>query len=109
MNFSAGSIPEVNVGPEGDGQVVVLAPVHEVEVIVVNYVRGVQDALGDLGDVARELFGGLGLARAVENLEVIAVTLWGRGRLGLKRENPGGAQISAQIFFQNSLIFSLFW
>ena len=83
MNFSAGSIPEVNVGPEGDGQVVVLAPVHQVKVVVVNDVGGIQNPLGDLGNVAGELLAGLRLARAVEDLKIVAVTLRGRRRLGL--------------------------
>ena len=77
MNFSAGSIPEVNVGPEGDGQVVVLAPVHQVEVVVVDDVGGVQNPLGDLGDVPGELLAGLRLSRAIEDLQIVAVTLWG--------------------------------
>ena len=77
MNFSAGSIPEVDVGPEGDGEVVVFAPVHQVEVVVVNDVGRVQDPLRDLGNVAGELLAGLGLSRAVEDLQIVAVTLWG--------------------------------
>ena len=81
------------MGPEGDGQVVVLAPVHEVEVVVVNDVGRVKNPLRDLGDVPRELLAGLGLSRAVEDLQIVAVTLWGRRRFGLIRENPCGCQI----------------
>ena len=83
MNFSAGGIPEVDVGPEGDGKVVVFAPVHQVEVVVVDDVGRVQNSLRDLGDVAGELLAGLGLSRAIEDLQIVAVTLRGRRRLGL--------------------------
>ena len=71
------------MGPEGDGEVVVFAPVHQVEVVVVNDVGRVKNPLWDLGDVTGELLAGLGLARAVEDLQIVAVTLWGRGRFGL--------------------------
>ena len=47
------------MSPESHCQVVVFAPVHEVEVVIIDDVWGVQDALGDLGDVASELFHGL--------------------------------------------------
>ena len=76
MNFSTGGIPEVDVGPEGDGEVVVLAPVHQVEVVVVNDVGRVKNPLGDLGNVPGELLAGLRFARAIEDLQIVAVTLW---------------------------------
>ena len=51
------------MGAKSDGEVVVVAPVHEVEVIVVNDIGGVQDPLRHLGNVAGELpAAGLGLA-----------------------------------------------
>ena len=71
------------MGPEGDGEVVVFAPVHQVEVVVVNDVGRVKNPLGDLGDVTGELLAGLGLSRAIEDLQIVAVALWGRRRLGL--------------------------
>ena len=61
-----------------------------------------------LGYVASELLGaGLGLAGAVENLEVVAVSVGGGGGLGLVGEDSGAGQVRTQIFLQHSLVFSL--
>ena len=42
---AADRVPDVDVGAQRHGQVVVGAPVHQVEVVVVEDVRGVQNPL----------------------------------------------------------------
>ena len=58
--------------------------------------------------MASELLGaGLGLAGAVENLEVVAVAVGGGRGLGLVGEHSGTGQVGTQIFLQHSLVLSL--
>ena len=55
LDVAGAGVPEVHAGSESDGHSVVGAPVEEVEVVVVEHVGGVKDALGSLGHVAERL------------------------------------------------------
>ena len=72
MNLSSGSVPEVEVSSQSHGQVVVVAPVHQVEIVVVENVRSIQDSFRGLGNVSGNLLHRLTLAGAVENLQIVA-------------------------------------
>jgi hypothetical protein len=73
---------------EGNGDLVGRTPVHEVEVEVGLEVRGIEDAVGGLGDVAGRL-GSLGasLVGGVEHLSGILESLHGGGGLLLECKN----------------------
>ena len=81
-NSELTSVPEVDVRPEGDGQDVVVRPVEEIQVVVVDDLGRVEDPLRVLRDVPPDLkLGQRGVTR-VEDLERVGVRVRGRGRLG---------------------------
>lgn len=72
-DVAGGSVPEVDGLREADGKEVGVAPVHDVEVVVVQQVGRVEDALGGGGDVAEAAAGARGgaggLVLAVEHVQ----------------------------------------
>lgn len=65
-------------------------PVQQVEVVVIDEVGGIQDAVGLLGHRAEHLLGAGPRVGAVEGGHVVLVALGGRGRLLLEGQDAGG-------------------
>ena len=83
------SVPDVDPHAEGHGHVVEAAPVHQVEVEVVQHVGSVKDLVGSRGNVPGvDSFGGCGFSCGIENFHVIHVSILGSWGLGLEGENP---------------------
>jgi len=68
VDLTGGGVPEVDTLVEGDGEDVVLRPVQEIKVVIILHLRGIENALGERGDVA----------------EVVAVLLVGDFVVGVK-------------------------
>ena len=82
------------------------APVEEVEVVVVNQVGGVQDAVGLLGDGAEGLLHPRARIGGVQRGHVVLVALCGRGGLLLEGQDAGRA-VLAQVGRQLLLVLQL--
>lgn len=78
LDVSAGRVPEVDGLVESDSDGVIAAPIEKIEVVIVDEVGGVEDAIWLLGNCSEFL----GMARVscigcVEGCEVAAVAFWG--------------------------------
>jgi hypothetical protein len=83
-------VPQVHGAAERDGEHVVRAPVHQVQVVVVEQLGRVENALGRRRDVSRHLLALRtavgGAVRAVQHAKVVLVRLVGQRRLLAVRE-----------------------
>ena len=97
-----------NPSPGGATHRVAGAPVQEVEVVVINQVGGVQDAVGLLGDGAEGLLDARARVGGVQRSHVVLVALCGRGGLLLEGQDAGCA-VLAQVGRQLLLVLQLRW
>jgi hypothetical protein len=93
-------IPEVDGGAQGNGEHVGIAPIEEVEVVVIKELRGIEDLQWLLGDMPGGLGGRPGIFSAilrVEDLQVVLVTITRSGGLVLEGQDLGGFEALEEV------------
>merc|ERR1719186_1665830 len=82
------SVPDVNARTQSHGHVIQARPVHQVQVEVVEHVRGVQYLLGSRGHLAAvDGLGGRRFPGRVKNLHVVEMTFTRSRSFSFEREN----------------------